>query len=215
MKLVNSRDSVLSPLLAAIHSRFVMNRRIDRIANVIIELLPKSCTVLDVGSGNGKLAASVMKARSDVVITGVDTLLWPEQEIATTKFNGRQLPMKDGEVDICMASDVLHHCEDPMILLSEMVRVASVGIIVKDHIADGRFSRLLLCAMDWAGNRGYGVELVYNYWDWEMWESTFQQLGLELGDMHKRLGLYPSPLSWLLDGDLHFVAQLQKKWDCD
>jgi len=165
-------------------------------------------TALDVGSGNGRVASEILRSRPDLSIQGLDTLVWPEQQIATTQFDGKNIPFEDNSFDFCIASDVLHHCEHPEELLAEMVRVASKGVVLKDHIAESRFQELLLGLMDWVGNRGHGVNLAYSYWPWSQWLVAFEKVGLDVIRVKHNLSLYPFPLTWILDRKLHFACLL-------
>ena len=202
-------DKGWGELLGAIHSRFVMGRRIQSLSKSMAKVIPDSSCLLDVGSGNGRLAAAVLVARPDLRIQGVDTLSWPEQFIPTKIYDGRSIPLDDNEVDFCIASDVLHHCENPVLLLREMLRVCSKGLVIKDHIAETNVDKILLGFMDWAGNAGHGVALEYNYWPWSKWSSTFAELELEVEVMIQALHLYPKPFTWVFDNKLHFLCLLR------
>jgi hypothetical protein len=110
-----------------------------------------------------------------------------------------------------MASDVLHHCDDPIAILREMNRVAKEAIVLKDHIADGPTSRKLLCAMDWVGNIGYGTRVPFTFLSSSEWQEAFGKIGLTLVHSRRDLRLYPYPFTWIFDSNLHFVALLEVK----
>ncbi len=196
--------------LGQIHSSTVMARRIPRLASHLVEFFPENVCVLDVGSGDGQLASLIMEKRPDIRIEGLDVLLWPEQAIETSQFDGHSIPFSDGEWDFCMACDVLHHCEDPVELLSEMTRVAKLGIVLKDHLSNSPIDHFTLCLMDWVGNRGHGVELPFNYYSSVEWNEAIESVGLHLDMTVNRLKLYPHPFSWFFDRDLHFVSRYRK-----
>ncbi|MBX7255217.1 MAG: class I SAM-dependent methyltransferase [Candidatus Hydrogenedentes bacterium] len=201
-------QSALSAM-ARLHSGLVMKRRARALSSHIASMLPKSSRVLDIGAGNGKLARAIMGLRPDVRIDGVDTMLWPERLIDVREFDGTKIPHGDGAYDACLLSDVLHHAKAPITLLCEAVRVARMGIVIKDHVAESRWDIAALRFMDWFGNRGHGVTLVYDYWDWQTWNNAFNQTGLKIDRMERKLGLYPFPVSLLFDRKLHFVAYLE------
>ena len=92
----------------------------------------------------------------------------------------------------------------------EMCRVAKYGLILKDHIADTWGDRLLLTIMDWAGNRGYGTPLPYNFLTTKEWSSLFDEMGLRHVEHSTRLNLYPPYFFGFLDRQLHFLAHLDK-----
>ena len=65
-----------------------------------------------------------MRQRPDLEITGVDVLVRPKNHIPVQLFDGRQLPFPDQSFDAVMFVDVLHHTDDPSVLLREAKRVA-------------------------------------------------------------------------------------------
>lgn len=194
--------------MARLHAGLRMNRRANALAAHLAALLPASAGVLDVGAGNGMLAQAVMSRRPDVTIRAIDTKLWPDRVVDVAEFDGIRIPFPDRSFDVCLISDVLHHCSNARELLQEMVRVTRRQVVIKDHVADSRFDYHLLKLMDWFGNRGHEVPMTYDYWPWRRWEDAFADLGLELQELRTRLGLYPMPLSVLLDRKLHFIAVL-------
>ena len=196
--------------LAQLHRGSVMERRSNRLAATISELPIEGSSILDVGSGNGVLAKNIMKLRPDLRIQGVDILQWPEPMIPIALYDGKSIPGRNDEWDYCLVSDVLHHCEDPANLLSEMVRVSGKGLIVKDHIANSRLDRLVLTFMDWFGNRGHGVRLTYRYWSWDQWVSEFRRNGISPRVTVSYLKLYPFPFDLVFERRLHFLCLLEK-----
>src|SRR5690349_7501457 len=114
--------------------------------------MPKDATVLDIGCGDGRLAELLMGRRADVRITGVDVLLRPNLRIPVKHFDGAHLPFDDASFDCALLVDVLHHTDDPLVLLREAQRVARRAIVVKDHTLSGTGARATLAFMDWVGN---------------------------------------------------------------
>jgi ubiquinone/menaquinone biosynthesis C-methylase UbiE len=171
-------------------------------------MIPDGATVLDVGCGNGRLSAGVLESRSDLHIEGVDIDSVPESVIPIRRYNGIEIPCPDDSWDVCMANDVIHHCEDPRAILKEMRRVARTAIVLKDHIADSFVDFQFLKFMDWVGNAGYGTPLPYNFLSTKEWEDLFEELGLEELQMETNLSLYPPALLGILDRKMHFLTVL-------
>jgi SAM-dependent methyltransferase len=138
----------------------------------------------------------------------VDVLLRPASRIPVREFDGQHLPFPDQSFDVVMFVDVLHHTNDPAILLREAKRVARVAVVLKDHTQDGPFAYHTLRFMDWVGNAHHGVALPYNYWPGDKWRDAFAAIGLAPERWNSRLGLYPFPASLIFDRNLHFVARL-------
>jgi len=203
-----SRDSLPVRPIATIHDKYVFSRRIQVLARELAAVIPANAAVLDVGCGDGNIARLLMAARPDVTITGIDVLVRPTTHIPVTRFDGVSIPFPDRSSDVVMFVDVLHHTEDPRVLLSEARRVARSAVILKDHCRDGVLANSTLRFMDWVGNARHGVVLPYNYWPEARWREAFHELGLATDEWKPKLGLYPWPFSLMFDRHLHFVARL-------
>lgn len=196
-------------MLARTHRVLVHDRRVRVLAERIGALIPESSDIVDVGCGDGRLAASLVKARSDVTVRGLDVLGRKDALIPVEMFDGRRLPMANKSVDVVMIVDVLHHADDPLALLAECARVTRRALIIKDHLLDGFLALPTLRLMDWVGNAPHGVSLPYNYWPRSMWHKAFSDLNLEVRQWTSELGLYSWPASTLFERNLHFLAVLQ------
>lgn len=152
------------------------HRRIDalakRIALHIESLAPQGrLHCLDIGSGDMTLAAAVQDHTSRADFSCVDVNRVPA----------------DDSFDVALLCDVLHDVpEHAGRLLAEAARVAG-HVIVKDSFESGPYSRTMLRAMDFVGNRGYGSGLKRYFT-----RETFVQLAAE-----QRLAITA------LDCDLH------------
>ncbi len=194
-------------LLARTHDA-VHRRRVEVLAGHFAPLLPRHARVLDVGCGDGALSARLGTLRSDTRIEGVDVLVRPCAAIPVQEFDGSHLPFDDASVDAVLMVDVLHHTDDPLVLLRECVRVARSAVLIKDHLRDGFAAGLTLRGMDWVGNARHGVRLPYNYWTRAQWAQAFDHLGLVVQQWQSSLDLYPVPARWIFDRSLHFIASL-------
>ncbi|QDM28177.1 class I SAM-dependent methyltransferase [Tardiphaga sp. vice304] len=190
------------------HTALIPARRTSRLADLLSVHLPRNANVLDYGSGDGLLASLIMKHRQDVTIVGIDVLKRPTSLIPVEIFDGKTIPHADKSFSAVMIVDVLHHTDDPQSVLREVARVTQGSVIIKDHLADSMLSRPILRCMDWVGNAPYGVRLPYNYLSTKQWDAIFDGAGLSTTSLSKKLNLYPAPLSWVFDRDLHFIANL-------
>lgn len=195
-------------LITQVHRRFLLARRVDRLAQLILPHLPEHASILDIGAGDGRLAASLLSQRPSMMVRGLDVLIRAETAIPITTFDGRSLPLPDSAVDYALLIDVLHHADEPEQLLREALRVASAGVVIKDHLAEGPVDHWTLRLMDWIGNAGHGVRLPYAYLSQRQWKALFNRVGGRIASWDGHLGLYPPPASWMFDRGLHFLALL-------
>lgn len=193
-----------------LHGRAVYGRRIRVLARHVAELLPPNASVLDVGSGDGRLAGRILTLRPDVRIRGVDVLLRPTVSIPVDRFDGTHLPCPDGAYDVVMLVDVLHHAGAQQDLLSDCARASRGAVLIKDHVVTGPLARPTLAFMDWVGNARHGVALPYAYWSEAQWQSAFSVAGLQIAHRRDELGLYPWPASLFFERGLHFMALLER-----
>ena len=195
-------------LIEKLHGHYVYNRRVEVLSRILAELVPTNAHLLDVGCGDGLISSLIQQRRSDVVIEGIDVLLRPRTFINVSEFDGQHLPYADKTVDSVLFVDVLHHTDDPAVLLREAVRVAKQCVLIKDHLLQGLLAGPTLRFMDWIGNAHHGVVLPYNYWPEQRWHDAFNKTNLQLGKCEKDLMLYPWWASWWFDRSLHFIARL-------
>jgi SAM-dependent methyltransferase len=190
------------------HDRFNAPRRARILASRIAELLPRDAEVLDVGTGDGKIATFVAERRPDVTIRGIEVRPRERTSIPVEPFDGSHIPFGDASFDAVTFVDVLHHADDPVQLLREGARVARRALVLKDHTGEGFLARPTLRFMDWVGNRRHGIATPDDYWSESRWLRTFDELGLRASVWDRKLDLYPWYLGWMFDRDLHCLARL-------
>ncbi len=195
-------------VIGRLHDRYVYGRRIRVLASHIGALLPKGSKVLDVGCGDGLIDRLIMQEHPDITISGTDILVRPTTHIPVIPFDGERLPFGDNSFDAVVFIDVLHHTNDPLILLKEARRVSKGVIVIKDHLKNGLMDHLILKLMDYVGNAYHGVVLPYNYWTLRQWKDAFDSLGLSTEKWRDSIGLYPWPASLIFDRSLHFLAKI-------
>jgi SAM-dependent methyltransferase len=197
-------------MIGRLHSQHVLSRRVRVLAAHLAGLLPAEAEVLDVGCGDGQIARLVMEQKPGLRLSGVDVVPRATPALPIAMFDGRTLPCPDGSKDAVMFVDVLHHTEDPMVLLREAARVSRRWVLIKDHHRDGLLAGPTLRFMDWVGNARFGVPLPYNYWPRRRWDEAFATLGLTPEKTITSLGLYPAWADWVFGRGLHFVTLLRK-----
>jgi SAM-dependent methyltransferase len=196
--------------IGSAHHRLVHVRRVSQLANAIVGLVPADSYVVDVGCGDGALAALIKQRGTHLRIDGYDVMPRLDAAMPVKRFDGRRLPLGDTAADVVLLIDVLHHTTDPVLLLREAARVARTAVIIKDHRVSRPDARAMLRVMDWIGNRPQQVPLTYNYWPESHWREAWASLGLRVDHYETRLNLYPWPASWMFERGLHFLARLTK-----
>src|SRR6266536_6128174 len=200
--------TVTKAILNTAHSIFIFERRVRILAEHLASKLPQGARAIDIGAGDGSIARAIMTLRPDVKIYGIEVLVRPRTHIPVHTFDGAHIPFDDNSFDIAMLVDVLHHVQNPRILLREAARVARGYVVVKDHLHEGLLAGPTLRLMDLIGNFAHDVVLHYNYLTESEWRCVFAQLGLEIDYWNGELGLYPFPLSLLFDRRLHVITRL-------
>ena len=129
--------------------------------------------------------------------------------IPVAQFDGQCLPYGAASFDAVVFVDVLHHAENPMILLLKL-RVSPARLYcIKDHTIEGLLAGPTLRFMDNLSNARYGVALPYNYWRRQEWLDAFVTLGLKVEVWTSQLRIYPWFASWVFDRTLHFAVRLK------
>ena len=189
----------------------------QRIAMHIERLIPQGpVRCLDVGCGDMTLAEAVHErsARSDWRCIDVHRLppalrrdaRWSKYR----SFDGRTIPYGNGEFDVALLCDVLHHApEDAARLLAEASRVAR-HVLVKDHFEYGPYSRAMLRLMDFVGNWGYGVSVPRQYFTREAFVRLAGEQRLVITALDCGLALYDHlpVVRTMLKPDWQFIAVL-------
>ena len=194
-------------LLDRFHEHGVLPRRAERLAELLADVIPQNSSVLDVGSGDGRIDNLLLKQRNDLNLQGVEVSTRTQSGFPVTYFDGVNLPFEQQSFDIVMFVDVLHHTNDPMVLLREAVRVARKAIVLKDHVLQGVLSGTRLKFMDYIGNARHGVALPFNYWTRKQWSEAESRLGLQQKQEIRNLKLYPWPADYIFGANLHFIAR--------
>ena len=209
-KVAPEQNSLLLSAVKRGHGAFVHGRRVRVLAKVLAQQIPHGASVLDVGCGDGTIAALIAKSRPDISMEGVEVLPRSDCQIPCSAFDGDTLPFGERSFDVAILVDVLHHTSDVSVLLREAARVSRQLVLLKDHLSENAFDHATLRFMDWVGNRPHGVTLTYNYQSRAEWDAHFTAAGLRPVSFETNIPLYPTPFSALVGRRLHFVAALRK-----
>src|SRR5262249_12702715 len=116
------KDRAMTTPIGAFHEGVILHRRVQVLARWVSDLVQGERTLLDIGCGDGSIDLLVQQANPSLSVRGVDVLVRPAAKIPVDRFDGCRLPFDDKSFDAVMCIDVLHHTEDPTILMREAKR---------------------------------------------------------------------------------------------
>ena len=120
--------------------RMRRRRKVGRAYDMALEMariLRPQSAVLDVGCGNGFIAHHLTGIMNSTVV-GIDVGSSTTARINYVQFDGRHFPFTDQSFDTALLCYVLHHAQDPLLLLEEVHRVLKEGgltIVYEDNPA--------------------------------------------------------------------------------
>ena len=142
---------------------------------------------------------------------GVETRLRPACRIPVAVYDGFSLPYPDKSFDYVMVCDVLHHDPSPEIILKECARVATKGVVIKDHISENLLDQVKLRMMDMVGNFQHHVRMEYNYLGRDDWKGIFDRCGFTEVARTETMALYTGVLQSIFGKGLHFINRLEPR----
>jgi len=165
-----------------------------KLETVLIHIQGKT---VDIGSGNGMVAFYLQKKGHQMTALDVaDLSIHPE--IKTIVYDGNQMPFENREFDTGLILTVLHHTDDPVIVLKEAQRVCKRLIIIED-IYSNTLQQYMTYAMDTLVNLGHSNMTYQNKNDQE-WKTTFKQLGLKVVfEKQKKVLLFFRQVTYILE----------------
>ncbi|HEX3394751.1 MAG TPA: class I SAM-dependent methyltransferase [Acidimicrobiales bacterium] len=118
------------PVEGALMGRFL--RRLDG----AVAACGSPQTILEVGTGEGEIAARMTRRFPEAVILGVDlpdpslAQDWAGASWGPAFADAGHLPVRDGSIDLVLAIEVLEHLADPEAALAELARVGRGWVVV-------------------------------------------------------------------------------------
>ncbi|HJU93591.1 MAG TPA: class I SAM-dependent methyltransferase [Pyrinomonadaceae bacterium] len=156
-------------------------RKVGRAYDMALEVarvLPSRADVLDVGCGSGFIAHHLQSMLGTTVV-GLDVGASTAARINYLPYDGRHFPVRDSSFDAVLLCYVLHHAQDPRLVLNEVSRVLRDGglAIIYEDIPSMWWDRVVCWTHDrqWRGRTGpctFQVE--------RDWRRTFSLAGFEV-----------------------------------
>lgn len=143
------------------------------------DFLTPGSIVLDIGSGVGH-ALNVLADDYHATPIGCDVVASTQHVHRYCLFDGRRLPFADKSVDVAMLIFVLHHAEEPAVLLGEASRVARRAVLVVEDTPrtelDHRWGAIHIKSF----NRRHGIPWEGRIRTETEWKQLFRFIGLPL-----------------------------------
>lgn len=201
---------VLERAFYEVHRRAVQRPRAERITNTFVDFVQSAESLLDVGAGDGAVAAEVARRVGAKRVAGVDVLVQPKTAIEVISYDGERLPFGDGSFEVVTISDVLHHCAKPRDVLRECLRVSSMCVLVKDHFRFGPLSNAMLLALDVAGNAEAGVLVRGTYFSPNEWVDVVRDAGGRMMRLEWPMRIHKAPICYVTRDELQFAMRVEK-----
>jgi SAM-dependent methyltransferase len=192
------------------HRRSVSAPRLVRITRALAAQIGQAGSLLDVGCADGTVAQAVAASVGATRVSGVDVHVQPAPVIEVTAYDGLHLPFPDGAFEAVTISDVLHHCQDPLAVLREALRVAGRVVAIKDHFRFGPVSDKILLWMDLVGNAGHGVLVRGTYFSPGEWAAMVCAAGGRFTGMEWPLQIHDYPFRAVTGDHLQFAAAVER-----
>jgi SAM-dependent methyltransferase len=201
---------LLRRAVLAAHHHTVRLPRTERIARALAGLIGPARSLLDVGCGEGSVAVAIAAGVGAERVAGVDVKVQPGVPIEAVAYDGLHLPFPDGAFEAVVVSDVLHHCQDPVTVLREALRVASRVVGIKDHFRFGPVSEKLLLWMDQVGNAAHGIHVRGTYFGPKEWVELVTAAGGHFTGLEWPLRIHDLPFRLVTQDRLQFAAAVQR-----
>jgi len=134
--------------------------------------------ILDLGCGSGIFGKKIEEKLKRKVI-GIDIVDKRVCQIPFKIYDGKKIPFPENYFDLVIISFVLHHTEDPILVLSEAKRVGKRMIVFED-LPEGVLGKLY-CFLHWiTWNLFFGKSSRFNFHTAKEWREIFKNLKLKL-----------------------------------
>lgn len=153
--------------------------RSQRIYQQIERHIEKNSTVLDVGCGNGKVGELIMLEKGSWVRL-MDVEDYNKTLLKLQLHTGISIPYPDNSFDHVLLLTVLHHSDDPIIMMKEALRVADKNVIVIESVYFNELHKNANKLIDWFCNRVLNnpeVNVPFNFLTATAWVALFEKLG--------------------------------------
>jgi len=159
----------------------LLRNRAHRIERSVKEHVSASKSILDCGGGD-MLISNLIEERSDVKAFGADVVVAKQAHPRFCVCSGEKLAFQDKSFDMVALIFVLHHTNNPEVVIEECARVSKKHILILEDIFANQLEKKMLKLFDYAGNYliHKGMNFPYNFKSIAEWHAVFESKGLNL-----------------------------------
>lgn len=154
---------------------FCFRSRAEKLVGLFDTYLGNGQKIIDIGAGSCLVAREISK--KGVQIVPVDVIDYNRTDLDLIIYDGEHLPFGDNSFDISLLLFTLHHCDFPVRVLKESVRV-SEKIVVMEDIYYSEKEKFFLKMWDFITNLFASENMPYNFRNKKEWRALFKELGL-------------------------------------
>lgn len=125
----------------------IRDRRVAVLCDRLRRHIPPGRRLLDVGAGDGRLAAALARSAAPRALRALDLAASRRDGVEVEAYDGRRLPLDDRSVDVVWVASVLHHCADPEGILRELRRVTAERLLVVEDRLESAWDRLRVAGL--------------------------------------------------------------------
>lgn len=143
----------------------------------VLPYLNKKDKIIDIGCGNCMVIKTLQE--NGYACTALDVAdLSIVENIKVVVYDGAKMPFENQYFDAALLLTVLHHSDNPELVLKETARIAKKIVIIED-IYSNKIQQYLTYFMDTLVNLGHSNMTYQNKSDAE-WKKVFENLQLKL-----------------------------------
>lgn len=157
-------------------NQVLLSPNVENTVKYIQSFVKPGDKILDLGSGSG-IFTKIFREKG-YHVTPVDVKNRSKfSNIHISLYDGKHLPFKNNQFDICFLLAVLHHTPNPEVVLKEAIRVSNKLVVYEDAVTN-IFQRYFTYLVDGYFNR----ELIAPHTNKTdaQWRVLFRKLGLKL-----------------------------------
>lgn len=163
----------------------IIQKRTKKIVNLFGEFIKEGEKILDIGAGGGWISEEIKK-RKKVEITLLDVKDFNQTcNLKLVLYDGKNIPFPDNSFNVSLLIFTLHHCPNPLRVLSEARRVTKEKIIVIEDVPISLLNKILLYLWDIITGlssliKPPGENFAFNFKTVSQWQEIFQDLKLKI-----------------------------------